>query len=108
MSLNNPRYSPTPLPEPKPLPAPYHAQCANQSDKPSGLAIAALVLGVISIVTWIFPGLLLAVFAVVFGFAAPRRSNGRFHGMAIAGFVTGGIALLFWGAVLFLMMAASA
>jgi hypothetical protein len=64
-----------------------------------GMAIAALVLGIIALLTSItvVGGVLLGILAVVFGIIARRRAKrgeaaGR--GMATAGIVTGGLGLL--------------
>lgn len=83
----------------------------------NGIAIAAMVCGIISILTAWIPfvvaaGLVLAVLGLVFGIVGLRRSadGGRGRGQAIAGIVTGGIGLalsvlgiiltvLFWQAI---------
>ncbi len=63
----------------------------------NGLAIAALVLGIVSVlIVWIpFVGLfgtLLAIVGLVLGILALRRAGGK--GLAIGGIVTSGISLV--------------
>ncbi|MFT9055363.1 MAG: DUF4190 domain-containing protein [Ethanoligenens sp.] len=62
-----------------------------------GLAVASMVLGIIGVVfSLVFIGIVPAILAIIFGLivlcSARRRQNGC--GMAIAGLVTGGFALL--------------
>jgi hypothetical protein len=70
----------------------------------NGLAVAALVLGILALVFFWLPflGWIPAVLGLVFGLVAMQRPDGR--GMAIAGVVCSGIALAlkiwFWIAVL--------
>jgi len=62
---------------------------------PSGMAIAALVLGILALVFCWFPfvGTILAVLAVIFGGVALRRRDvGR--GQALAGAICGGIGVV--------------
>jgi prepilin-type processing-associated H-X9-DG protein len=62
----------------------------------TGMAIAAMVLGILGVVTCIFPagivGLILGIIAVVRASNRPQVYGGR--GMAIAGIVTGGLSIL--------------
>src|SRR6266481_1545552 len=63
-----------------------------------GLAVAALVLGIVGVVTfWIFLGGLLGIVALVLGIVAIRKSRtgqAGGQGMAIAGTVLGGVAIV--------------
>lgn len=74
-------------------PAPGYGPQQNK-----GLAVAALVLGIIGVVTfWIFLGGLLGIVALVLGIVAIRKSRkGQAGGqsMAIAGTVLGGVAIV--------------
>lgn len=85
-----------PWSEPPPLPYGYAVQPATPT---SGLAVAALIVGLASLVLWWIPlvGWLLPVAAIAFGVVginqtADGAQQGR--GMAIAGVVLGSIALL--------------
>ena len=71
-----------------------------EENKVNGVTIAALVLGIISIVLWCvwFVSIPCAIIALVFGIVSIKKKG---KGMAIAGIVTGSIALVVW-AVLFL------
>lgn len=62
----------------------------------NGLAVAALVVGIVAVVTgWIpFWGLLVGATAVTLGILGLKKAHGK--GMAIAGIITGGIGAL-WG-----------
>jgi heme/copper-type cytochrome/quinol oxidase subunit 2 len=65
----------------------------------AGMATAALVLGILAIVTcWtVIGGVLLGVLAIAFGVVAARRAGrgeARGHGRAVTGIVTGAIGLL--------------
>ncbi len=71
-----------------PVAAPVHAAPAEQK---SGLSIAAMVLGISSLVLW-FVGFILAVLAIIFGAIGLKRKRGR--GFAITGLVTGIIGLI--------------
>lgn len=61
-------------------------------DKP-GLAIAALVLGILSLCAWLFPicGFPIAIAGVILGILGLKTSR---RSMAIAGLIMSGIALL--------------
>ncbi|MDP9452736.1 MAG: DUF4190 domain-containing protein [Actinomycetota bacterium] len=70
-----------------------------QAQARNGVGIAALVVGIVALVlSWIpFLGLLLAIVAVVLGIVGIRKASRGMatnKGMAIAGLVTGGVALL--------------
>ncbi len=79
-------------------PAPGYGQpMGAPPSKSNGMAIAALVLGIIALITvWLPPlAIVLALVAVVLGFLAMRNvpvSGGR--GLALGGIITGGLALL--------------
>jgi len=65
----------------------------------AGMATAALVLGILAILTsfTVIGGVLLGVLAIIFGVIAARRARrglGRGRGRAIAGIVTGVIGVL--------------
>lgn len=61
----------------------------------SGFAIAALVLGIVSLVLWCFwiVSIPCSVLALIFGILAIKKPG---KGMAIAGIITGAIALAIW------------
>jgi hypothetical protein len=82
-------------PAPEPTPTPPAAAPAPVGPT-NGLAIAALIVGIIAVITgWIpFWGVLVGGAAVVLGILGLRKINGK--GMAIAGLVTGGLGAL-WG-----------
>lgn len=71
-----------------PAPAPTYAPAAYpQTQQPSGFAITALVLGIVSVTGF---GLLTGIPAVIFGsLALNKKQHGR--GMSIAGIVTGAV-----------------
>lgn len=64
------------------------------SARPKGLAIAALVLGIVAFVTGLVPllGLLLALGAIVVGILALKKKQSK--GLAITGVALGGVALV--------------
>lgn len=66
----------------------------NQPEQGSGMAIASMVLGILSIITFLifFISIPLGILAIVFGVIANKKQK---NGMATAGLVTGivGIAL---------------
>ncbi|PSL48587.1 hypothetical protein B0H94_104188 [Salsuginibacillus halophilus] len=74
----------------------------------NGFAVASLVLGIIAVVFNLIPFIPygLAILAIIFGALGLRNSNRR--GMAIAGLILGGIALLlkamFWIFIIFVEM----
>lgn len=68
-----------------------------QKSKSSGLAIAALVLGIIGLLTgFLGIGILLGLIAVILGIVSLTTHRGG-SGMAIAGISTGGVAVVFGG-----------
>ena len=77
---------------------PYGSDVPVQSP-PTGMSVAALVLGIIGILTAIFLlGGLLGLVAVILGVLALgkiRRGEAGGRGMAIGGIVTGALAMLF-------------
>lgn len=60
----------------------------------TGLAITAMVLGIISLVAWCIPifAILLAVLAIIFGCCGLKQHKG----MAWTGIICGGIHFVFW------------
>jgi hypothetical protein len=73
-----------------------YAQMYGQKQR-TGMAIAALVLGILGLLASPWPfgsyvAVLLSVLAVIFGIVAVRRPIGK--GMAIAGLILGGLALI--------------
>jgi|WetSurMetagenome_2_1015567.scaffolds.fasta_scaffold644204_1 hypothetical protein len=75
----------------------------------SGLAVASLVLGILSLVTW-YGGPVLGILALIFGAVASanisRNRNLSGNGMAVAGLVMGLIGTLFWLVILLFVSAA--
>ncbi len=69
-----------------------------EEDKP-GLSIAAMILGIVSLVFWCYwpISIICGILALIFGIIRMKKPNGK--GMAIAGFVTGLVAVVFWGAM---------
>lgn len=69
-----------------------------EEDKP-GLSIAAMILGIVSLVFWCYwpISIICGILALIFGIIRMKKPAGK--GMAIAGFVTGLIAIVFWGAM---------
>ena len=65
------------------------------NEKKSGLSISSMVLGIVSIVTWCncFISIPCSILALIFGILGVKKSE---KGMAIAGIVTGSIALAIW------------
>lgn len=65
------------------------------NQKTPGLSIAAMVLGIVSLVTWCawFISIPCAILALIFGILGVKKPG---KGMAIAGTITGGIALAIW------------
>ncbi len=83
-------------------PPPYTVHVGNQpSDvRGNGIAIAAMVCGIVSVVLGWLPvvfaiAVVLAVLAIIFGIVGMRRSRatGRRRGFAIAGVVTGALGI---------------
>lgn len=79
--------------------APTYQQPAPVAAGGSGMATAAMVLGVLAILTcWtVWGGVLLGLLAIIFGVIAARRASrsvGTGRGRAVTGIVTGAIGLL--------------
>ncbi|HTZ45780.1 MAG TPA: DUF4190 domain-containing protein [Jatrophihabitans sp.] len=78
--------------------APAHQQPAPVATGGSGMATAAMVLGILAVLTcWtVWGGVLLGLLAIIFGAIAARRARltGLGRGRAISGIVTGVIGLL--------------
>ena len=67
----------------------------SKEEKKTGLAIASMVLGIISLGTWfIFIGFLLAILGFIFAVVSLVNDYGG-RGMAIAGLCTSGVTLFF-------------
>jgi hypothetical protein len=90
-------------------PLSYRTALGAPSTQPSGMAIASMILGIVSMLALctvhvgLIAGLPCSILAVVFGFIAKGKANrqeagGR--GMAIAGLVMGFIYLGLWAALL--------
>ena len=83
---------------PKPATAPQ-AQPVTQATRTSGLAVASLVLGILSFPLY-FVGVILGVLAIIFGALAIGKTNREPNlggkGMAVAGLVLGIVAILLW------------
>ena len=69
-------------------------------DKPSGLAITALVLGIVGVVCFLFPGLnfALGIAALIIGIIEFKKisagtSSPKGRGMALAGIILGSVAI---------------
>jgi hypothetical protein len=89
--------TPTPAPTPAPTPTPTGQAPMN------GLAIAALVTGIVAFLTgWApFFGLLAGAAAVVLGILALRKAGGK--GLSIAGIITGAIGAL-WSLIVTVLL----
>ena len=76
-------------------PAQYNQPIYQQPEKQpaSGLATASLVLGIVSLVLFMFP-FITSILAIIFGGVA--KSKGNKSGMATAGLVCGIISLIVW------------
>ena len=89
------------------VPAPEQPQVPVPANKPTGLAITSMVLGILSVVT-LFTVILpvpLAIAAIVFGIVSlVKRLGGK--GMSIAGTATAGASLLIF--VAFIVLTAPA
>lgn len=84
---------------------PVYQQPVQQPEKQpgSGLATASLVLGILSLILFMFP-FIPSILAIIFGGVA--KSKGNKSGMATAGLVCGIISLVFW--VLLIVLSISA
>lgn len=80
---------------PAPYNQPMYQQPIRQPEKQpgSGLATASLVLGILSLVLFMFP-FITSILAIIFGGVA--KSKGNKSGMATAGLVCGIISLVLW------------
>ncbi len=83
---------------PQPPPPAQPPPVAPQAQGTPGMAIAALVCGLIGLVTsWLVFGVVLSILAIIFGVIGKRQAEergGQGSGMAIAGIVTGVIGIL--------------
>lgn len=88
--------TPAPAPENTQPPAQPPVQPPIPAGPANGLAIAALVVGIVAVISgWIpFWGLLVGATAIVLGILGLKKATGK--GMAIAGIITGGLGAL-WG-----------
>ena len=80
-----------------PPPGQYFPQgqyAQSPADGPKGFAITAMVLGICSLVIP-YAGIVLGILAVVFA-SVSRNKNEAGRGMAVAGLVTGIVALALW------------
>jgi hypothetical protein len=89
--------SPAPAPPPYAQPYPYGGAVAQPQG--NGLAVTALVLGIISIVfSWVpFFDWVLAILAIIFGavgISAANKRGGVGKGMAVAGLILGLITVV--------------
>lgn len=93
-----PETASTPITPTSPASVPTPATTAPPAGQTNGLAIAALVVGIVAVVSgWIpFWGLLVGATAVVLGILGLKKATGK--GMAIAGIITGALGAL-WGLV---------
>ncbi len=67
----------------------------ENNEKKQGLSVSSMVLGIVSIVTWCawFMSVPCSILAIIFGILGVKQEE---KGMAIAGIVTGSIALAIW------------
>lgn len=75
----------------------YPTYGAAEANKPKGLAIASMVLGIIGFIAgWVVIGGIFALVAIILGIVALRKTKtgGGGKGFAITGIVTGAIGLL--------------
>ncbi len=98
-SLDPYPYQPAALPGGYPPPPPYGGYPPQAAAPKNGLGIASLVLAVIGLlsVATVFAPLALGVVAVIFGFighARAKRGTANNGGVAIAGIVLGGLAIV--------------
>lgn len=76
-----------------------------EENKVNGLAIAAMILGIVALVLWCvwFVSIPCAIIALVFGILSVKKKG---KGMAITGIVTGSVTIAIWmmlflGAIIF-------
>jgi hypothetical protein len=95
-------YPPQPFGAPQPYPAAYGYAAPQQGN---GMAVAALVLGILSLIlSWLLVvDFILAVLAIIFGavgLSAAAKRGGAGRGMAIAGLILGALTIvlgiIFW------------
>ena len=91
------------IPPPPPMPGPP-AQVVYQVTQPAnGLAVAALVVGIVGLVLFwtVWGGIILGILGLIFGAVGLSKANrgAPNKGMAVAGLALGGVALL--GSILF-------
>lgn len=101
-----PSYPGQPYPEGQ-QPAPMYYP-VPQKPATNGLGVAAMVLGIVGILTCLVPvlGLILGVVAVILGILGMRKKNST-TGMAITGLILGGLATLVGiGVLIFTIMLA--
>lgn len=82
------------------------------SKRTNGLAVGALIAGIIAFFTgWIFIGIAIGVAAVVMGFLGVKKANSGEadggKGLAIAGIITGGLGIVF-GIIMIIVVAFAA
>ena len=70
----------------------------SENVKVPGLSIAALVLGIVSLVSWCvwFISIPCAILALIFGILGIKKQG---KGLALSGLITGAIALTIWAVV---------
>lgn len=89
--------APAPAPQPAPV-APVQAPQPAPAGPTNGLAVAALIVGIVAVVSGWIPvwGVLVGAAAIVLGVLGLRKATGK--GMAIAGLITGAVGAL-WALV---------
>lgn len=104
---NIPENAPPVVP-PTPAYAPPPVHYPTPASQDNGLAIASMILGIVSLTG---PGFILGIPALILGIVGLKKNHGG-QGMSIAGIITGGIStvfsLLFWGFVIYIMIATGA
>lgn len=95
MAEENSRLDPLPTPvQPVPVPETQPSTPPTPTGSINGLAIAALVVGIVATLTGFIPfwGLIVGIAAITLGILGARKATGK--GMAIAGIITGGLGAL--------------
>lgn len=89
---NNPAYPSNS--HPTPMPTPPYNQYQPQPEQSKGMAITALILGILTVVFSLIPiiAVPLGVVAVILGVMSLRKNIGK--GMSIAGITTGAVGVL--------------
>jgi len=94
----------TPPPEPAPPAAPTAPAYGAAPIQPKGLAIAALIVGIVSLVfCWPFFGVIGiagGIVAVILGIIALRKAQSK--GMSLTGIITGAVAIV--GGIIWLIL----